>query len=364
MTGGDTTVLDLLVEALPHLRGGLRTESARYTARLLYERLGLDAASVVSATDGILGYIGAGSDHHREGEPNLTEVTRRTLASGKPYTSVRRDEIGCPIADCPISAVTIAPFVVRGNVVGALKLYRAGGRAMTKNDQRVAIGIARVFSSYLEVAELDARAALVTQAELEALRAQISPHFLFNTLTTIAALTRLDPARAHDLIVDFAEYFRESLAHRAEFVTLDDELATVERYAQFERARFAALTVEVQAEARARTALVPVLCLQPLIENAVAHGIAPRQGRGTIRVRARSRDGGVEVAVTDDGVGIPADLLGSVLQRGFGTGLGMGLNNVHQRLIGAYGPPSGLQIESSPRGTTVVFWVPGSAPAA
>jgi len=362
MTGGDTTVLDLLVEALPHLRGGLHTESARYTARLLYERLNLDAASVVSA-DGILGYIGAGSDHHREGEPNLTDVTRRTLAAGRPYTSAHRDEIGCPVPDCPISAVTIAPFVVRGNVVGALKLYRADGHGMTENDERVAIGIARVFSSYLEVAELDARAALVTQAELEALRAQIAPHFLFNTLTTIAALTRIDPQRAHDLIVDFADYFRESLAQRGEFITLDEELATVERYAHFERARFAALTVDVRAEPRARAALVPVLCVQPLVENAVAHGIAPRQGRGSVRVNARARDGGVEVSVVDDGIGIPADRLGSVLQRGFGTGLGMGLDNVHQRLIGAYGPASGLQIESSARGTTVAFWVPGGTPA-
>jgi two-component system LytT family sensor kinase len=101
-----------------------------------------------------------------------------------------------------------------------------------------------------------------------------------------------------------------------------------------------------------------------LVENAVAHGIAPRQGRGCVRVNARARDGGVEVSVVDDGVGVPADQLGRVLQRGFGTGLGMGLNNVHQRLIGAYGPASGLQIESSPRGTTVAFWVPGGTPSA
>jgi two-component system sensor histidine kinase LytS len=90
MTTDDTTVLALLVEALPHLRGGLRPESARFTARLLYERLGLDAAAVISSTDGILGYIGAGSDHHLEGLPNLTEITRRTLRSGRPYTTAER----------------------------------------------------------------------------------------------------------------------------------------------------------------------------------------------------------------------------------------------------------------------------------
>ena len=150
--------------------------------------------------------------------------------------------------------MTIAPFVVRGAAVGALKLYRAG-TPIADADEKVAVGLARVFSVSLEAAELDARSALVTQAELDALRARISPHFLFNTLTTIAALTRTDPARAHDLVVDFAEYFRDSLAQHAECVALDDELEHVEQYVRFERARFGErLRVEFDVDPRARLA--------------------------------------------------------------------------------------------------------------
>ncbi len=361
----EQTVLDLLVEALPHLRGGLGTESADFTARLVFDNLGLDAASVVS-TDGVLAYIGAGDDHHLVGHPNLTEVTRRALATGKPDTANDRAAIGCPVASCPITAVTIAPFVVRGNVVGALKLYRSGGHAIEERDERVAIGLARVFSVYLEVAELDARAALVRQAELDALRAQISPHFLFNTLTTIAALTRTDPQRAHDLIVDFAEYFRGTLAHRGDFVTLDDELATVERYLSLERTRFGeGLHVEFAVDARARAVLVPVFAVQPLVENAVAHGFKTRNGRGTIRIAAHPRDDGFEISVSDDGAGMSPDRQQSLLGRGSSTGLGMALSNVQRRLIGAFGPASRLQIASEPgHGTTVAFWVPSSGPAA
>jgi len=360
--GREQTVLDLLVEALPHLRGGLRAESAKFTARLVYENLGLDAAAVVSSTDGVLAFIGAGSDHHLEGHPLLTDVTRRTLASGRPYTTSNPEDIGCPIRNCPLTAVTVAPFVVRGNVVGALKMYRAG-RDMEERDARVAISLARVFSVYLEVAELDARAALVTQAELEALRAQISPHFLFNTLTTIAALTRTDPGRAHDLLVDFAEYFRETLARHGEFVSLDDELENVERYLRFEHARFGSnLRVAFEVDARSRLALVPVLSIQPLVENAIAHGIGTRN-RGAIRIRARFRNAGVEISIIDDGVGIAPDKVHNVLERGFGAGLGLGLNNVHQRLIGAFGPRSGLQLASTEgTGTTVAFWVPMRGP--
>ncbi len=360
--GREQTVLDLLVEALPHLRGGLRPESAQFTARLVYENLGLDAAAVVSSTDGVLAFIGTGSDHHLEGNPNLTDVTRRTLASGRPYTTSNRDEIGCPFRQCPLSAVTIAPFVVGDNVVGALKLYRAG-REMQERDARVATGLARVFSVYLELAQLDARAALVTQAELEALRAQISPHFLFNTLTTIAALTRTEPTRAHDLLIDFADYFRETLAVHGEFVTLDDELENVERYLRFELARFGNnLRVSFDVDARSRLVLVPVLSIQPLVENAIAHGIASRN-RGAIRIHARARNAGTEISVIDDGIGIAADQMHGVLERGFGAGLGLGLNNVHQRLVGAFGPRSGLQIASAQgTGTTVAFWVPARGP--
>lgn len=361
----DETVLDLLVEALPHLRGGLGSESAWFTTQLVFKNLGLDAASVVSASDGVLAFIGAGDDHHLVGYPNLTEITRRALATGKPDTATDRAGIGCPVADCPITAVTIAPFVVRGSVVGALKLYRTGGHPMEERDERVAVGLARVFSVYLEVAELDARATLVRQAELDALRAQISPHFLFNTLTTIAALTRTDPHRAHDLIVDFAQYFRDTLAQHGDFVSLDDELASVERYLGFERARFGeGLAVEFAIDARARLASVPVFAVQPLVENAIAHGLAARSGRGSIRIAAHPREAGFEISVSDDGVGIPAEKIGNVLHNGYGSGLGMGLSNVHARLIGAFGPGSGLQIASGERGgTTVAFWIPAAGPA-
>lgn len=349
-------VLELLVQALPHLRGGLRPESAAFTARLLYENLGLDACAVVDR-EHVLAFVGRGEDHHLVGGPSLTGLTHRSLATGEPYTARTREEIDCPVPGCPLTSVTIAPFVVRGGVVGALKLYRAG-TPMQQDDEKVAVGLARVFSVSLEVAELDARSALVTQAELDALRARISPHFLFNTLTTIAALTRTDPNRAHDLVVDFAEYFRDSLARHTEFVTLDEELEHVEQYLRFEHARFGErLHVAFAIDPRARLALVPVLSVQPLVENAIMHGLAPQGGGGTVRVEARPAGAGIELAVQDDGVGF--------VPRAATAGLGIGLDNVNQRLTKLFGPSSALHIESAPgRGTRVAFYVPSHVPAA
>ena len=257
---------------------------------MLYENLGLDACAVVD-TERVLAYVGRGEDHHLVGGPSLTGVTHRAIATGHPYTARSREEIACPVAGCPLTSVTIAPFVVRGAVIGALKLYRAG-TAIAQDDERVAVGLARVFSVSLEAAELDARSALVTQAELDALRARISPHFLFNTLTTIAALTRTDPSRAHDLVVDFAEYFRDSLAQHAEFVSLDEELEHVEQYLRFEHARFGErLRVAFEVDPRARLSLVPVLSVQPLVENAIGHGLGPKGGGGSVRVVRAPRAG-------------------------------------------------------------------------
>src|SRR5579872_1570752 len=118
----DEAVLDLLIEALPHLRGGLRTRSAKITARLLYEHLHLDAAAVVSR-DRILAFVGLGSDHHVVGSPSITTLTQRALKKGAIARTSDREEIGCPQPGCPLSSALVAPLVVRGDVVGALKLY-------------------------------------------------------------------------------------------------------------------------------------------------------------------------------------------------------------------------------------------------
>jgi two-component system LytT family sensor kinase len=249
---------------------------------------------------------------------------------------------------------------VRDRVIGAIKLYRVGGREISVYDENVARSLARVLSVYLEVAELDERAALATKAELEALRAQISPHFLFNTLTTIASLTRTDPQRAHALIIDLAEFFRSALVDHGELVPLERELEYVERYLRFESARYGErLRVEYNIDRLAYGAPVPLLAIQVLVQNAVVHGIVPLEKTGSVSIAARPNRGVCEVIVRDDGVGMESETLKRVLSRGVGSGAGIGLDNVQRRLVALFGPRHGLQIESEPgRGTIARFTVP------
>jgi two-component system LytT family sensor kinase len=357
------TILDLLVEVLPQLRGGLNATSAEFTARVLIDYLHLSAAAVVSRQR-ILAFVGRGSDHHLTGSRSMTALTRRVLRTGEVVRTHDRAIIGCWRPECPLDSALVAPLVVRGNVVGALKLYYGSSHTITDADERVARGIARVFGVYLELGELDARASLVTRAELNALRAQISPHFLFNTLTTIAALTRVDGNQAHDLILDFAEFFRETLSKREELVTLGDELQYVERYVRFESLRLGdRLTVEYDIDENALGVLVPVLALQPLVENAIIHGIAPKGGPGTLRISARPERGGFEVSVSDDGVGIrePNQTHGHSGEDR--ASMGVAANNIHHRLTGIFGVGSGLRIRRREgAGTTAGFWVPAETP--
>lgn len=360
----EESVLDLLIAALPHLRGGLRDESARFTAQLLTDHLDLDAVAVIS-TDRVLAFMGAGSDHHIVGEPNLTALTRHAIETGQVLRTQDPAEIGCPHPGCPLTSAVVAPLTVRKRVVGAIKLYRAGGRPIHAHDENVVRGLARVLSIYLEMAELDERASLVTKAELETLRAQISPHFLFNTLTTIAALTRTDSERAHTLILDLAEFFRDALADHREVVTLDHELACVQRYLRFESARYGdRLRIEYDIDPNARSVYVPFMAVQSLVQNAVGHGVAPADRNGCVTVRARECPDGYEISVQDDGAGIPPQKLAHIVDRGVGTGAGIGLDNVQRRLATLFGPRSGLRFTSKlGKGTTARFTVPPRVPA-
>jgi two-component system LytT family sensor kinase len=323
---------------------------------LLLEHLGIDAAAVVD-TETTLAFVGAGSDHHPPGEPIRTNLTREALSTGAPIAARGRKRIGCREPSCPLGAALVLPLRVQHRTVGALKLYRIGSsRGIPAGAARAASALARLFGVYLELADVDARSARVTRAELEALRAQISPHFLFNTLTTIAALIRSRPAVAHDLIIEFAEFFRETLAQHGELCSLDDDLEYVEHYLSFERARLGQrLQVSYDIDSDARPMLVPVLVVQPLVENAIIHGLEGRTQAGKVTITAHREGDGFRIGVVD----IAPERQLQVLTHGYGTGLGMGLSNVHARLLSLFGPAAGLRIESTPsRGTRVSFWVP------
>jgi signal transduction histidine kinase len=205
----------------------------------------------------------------------------------------------------------------------------------------------RLAESLREVEEVRLRASQLREqaarAEIAALQARINPHFFFNTLNTISALAEDDPRRAGEIVETLAELFRYTFkVAESGPVPLEEELGFVQRYLTIEQARFGdRLRVLRSVEPAALAVRVPGLILQPLVENAVGHGIAPLAHGGTLRIAARVEAGDLVVEVSDDGTGLPPG--DPVLE-------GHGLDNVRQRLGTLYPGRGALDLGAGPGG--------------
>lgn len=223
----------------------------------------------------------------------------------------------------------------------AIEFYRRYRERERRNSQLAL----EASSLKLAAAELETR---VVEAQLQALKSQIQPHFLFNTLNAIATLIHHDPRRAEQMIAHLSDLLRSTLVHRQDQeVTLQEELELLQPYLEIEQTRFGdRLVVRVDAPSEVLQARVPHLLLQPLIENSIRHGIAPRVGGGMVTVRAAREDGRLTISVEDDGIGLNDE--------GPLNGGGIGLSNIRARLTQLYGEEGQLRIFSPPAGGTVI----------
>ena len=219
------------------------------------------------------------------------------------------------------------------------------------------IGIAlKVWNALRVEMSLEEQKRLVLEARLDALQRQINPHFLFNTLNSIASLVRNQPELAREMIVKLANILRALLKDHYAYVPLREELKFTDDYLDIEVVRFGAdkLRVEKEIDPRTLEVLVPSILLQPLIENSIKHGLEPRIRGGTVTVRSRLEGDRITIEVADDGVGISN---GTSTLRSSGAGIGM--KNVQERLEVLYGNQARFNVASNPgRGTLVSIEIP------
>jgi len=226
----------------------------------------------------------------------------------------------------------------------------------------IVVGIAiKVWNALRIELKLEEQKRLLLEARLDALQRQINPHFLFNTLNSIAALVRSKPELARTMTVKLANILRALLKDHDTYVPLSEELSFTDDYLDIEVVRFGAdkLRVEKEIDPRTLEVLVPSILLQPLIENSIKHGLEPRIHGGTVTLRSRMEGDRVVIEVADDGVGMGARPE-SALSR---QGAGIGMKNVKERLEVLYGPEARFSVTSMPgRGTLVSIEIPASMP--
>lgn len=357
-TSADRTTFDTLHTASlagPPLREGLTEAGAERAVRHLRTLLGTLA---VALTDHTRSLATDGDDYHHA--QDAMRHASGALANGRTQVLTARD-LSCSSPDCPVRAAVACPIVDGDTVVGALVAYSRGVSAMLV---RAVEEVARWVSGQVELASADVARTQLIEAELRALRAQISPHFIYNSLTAIASFIRSDPDRARELLLEFADFTRYALRRGGEFTTLSDELRNTERYLVLEQARFGdRLRVSLRVAPEVLPIAVPFLCVQPLVENAVRHGLEGRPD--TVHVSIAAVDAGPDALITieDDGAGATADVIRAALQRAGAGARSVGLGNVDARLRQVYGDAFGLVIETAPgAGTKVTFRVPKFAP--
>ncbi len=336
---------------LPHLRRGLGRDSAAEAIGHLRSLLQAPAVALADR-EAILAFEGVGAEHHRGGDP-----LGGLVPPGRDERVHVETHLTCSEPGCPLRAAVVAPLVVDGSRVGSLiALYTSGGRLRVE-DTRVAQDAASLVAAQLELSVLEAQGERLASAELRALRAQISPHFIYNALAAVAGYIHSRPEEARELLTDFAEFTRYAFRRERPHVHLADELTYVEKYLRLEHARFGdRLRVRLEVAPEILQAVVPVLSLQPLVENAVRHGVEPRSGTAHVTIVGRDLGADVELRVSDDGPGMDGEAAGAALD---GSRGGIGLPNVHSRLQATFGPGYGLEIESEPgAGTTVVMTLP------
>src|SRR5699024_4580583 len=354
-------VLKLVNQTLPYFKEGLTESSANESAKVIKDLMKVSAVAITNKTH-ILAHVGVASDHHTPDKTIITDLSKAVIDTGQQKEVYSSKEIGCQHPNCPLEAAIVIPLYIQGDIVGTLKLYFTDYHDLTFVEKRLAEGLAKIFSSQLELGAVETQRQLLQDAEIKSLQAQVNPHFFFNAMNTISALVRIDHEKARQLLLQMSQFFRSNLqGARNNTITISKELEQVRAYIALEQARYPDhFIIECDIPEQYESALVPPFVIQILVENAIKHAFTNRKDDNRIWVKVTGEQHKIKLSVKDNGQGIPEEKLGTIgkVIVKSQSGTGSALENLNRRLIGLFGPTAELSIHTSHLGTEVQTEIP------
>lgn len=351
--------LKIADKTLKYFRKGYNEETARETANIIRDMTSIKAVAFTDH-EKILAHVGIGEDHHMAGNYIKTNLTRKSIETKSYIVANTKDEIECEEANCPLKSAIIVPIKEEDKVIGTLKLYKGEENSITKVEKELALGLAGIFSTQIELSKIDYQRELLSRSELKALQAQINPHFLFNAINTIVSLTRTQPENARELLMHLGNYFRNNLQDQVSDVDLYREIENINSYVAIERARFGdklEIIYDIPEEINCK---IPPLLLQPLVENAIKHGVLEKLEGGRVEIIAHKEDKNIKLIVKDNGIGMTEERLNGLFNKDSSKdNSSIGLKNINERLINKYGKEYALKIHSKlNQGTVATIIIP------
>lgn len=342
--------LEIANKTLPLFRQ-VNSDALREVCDIIRRDIHADAVAITN-TQQIQAYVGYGEQNYHNGDDGISPTTAQAIASGK--IIIKNNDEAHRTRD--IHSMLVIPLWEQGQVTGTLKIYYRRAHRITGSLKEMAIGLSQIISTQLEVSRAEQLREMANKAELRALQSKINPHFLFNALNAISASIRMNPDTARQLVINLSRYLRYNLElNEDELIDIKKELWQVKDYIAIEQARFGdklSMIYDIDDDLHFT---LPSLLIQPLVENAIVHGIQPCRGKGVVRLSVKDLGDRVRIAVRDTGPGISDEVIRRVARNEI-PGNKIGLLNVHHRVRLLTG--QGLIIMRHQPGTEIAFSLP------
>jgi len=335
--------LNIANKTLPHFRKNDRNSLFK-VCEIIKLETGADAVAITDTTD-VKAYVGIGEENFHDSHHQISDMTQQAVNLGKQI-------INNNLNVHQFHSLLIIPLWENSQVTGTLKIFYCEPHQIRQALREMAIGLSHLISTQIEVSNIEQLKTMASKAEFSALQNKINPHFLFNALNAISTLVRIKPDQARQLIANLASFLRFNLEKGDELIDIQEEIQQVQDYVAIETARFGnKLSVEFDIDPV--HIKVPSLLIQPLVENAIQHGIVPSSSPGTVTISVKQLDKKIKISVEDTGVGIAPDVIERIYQGSLGS-KHIGMANVHQRVELLYG--AGINIQRQKIGTSVSFY--------